>query len=203
MKHRTFPTVILGLLALVLSAAAQTTTTNSPTNSASAQVPPVIQFSNVATDIGGMPLIGAIEMTFALYNSSQGGEPLWLETQNVTLDKTGHYSIYLGITKQNGVPVSLFATGQAHWLGVTITGQKEQPRVFLVSVPYAMKAGDAATLGGLPPSAFVMTPLTGVNTVSSSLPTSSGGNSANIGGSGTCRSPLPSGVASRPNTRSA
>jgi hypothetical protein len=32
----------------------------------------------------------------------------------------------------------------------------EQPRVLLVSVPYAMKAGDAETLGGLPASAFLL-----------------------------------------------
>ena len=36
--------------------------------------------------------------------------------------------------------------------GVQVT----QPRVLLVSVPYALKAGDAATLGGLPASAFVL-----------------------------------------------
>jgi hypothetical protein len=35
-------------------------------------------------------------------------------------------------------------------------GEAEQPRVLLVAVPYAMKAGDAATIGGLPPSAFVL-----------------------------------------------
>jgi trimeric autotransporter adhesin len=185
MKHLTSPAVILGLLALFLSATAQTATTNSAANSASPQVPPVIQFSSVATDTGGMPLIGTVEMTFSLYNNSKGGEPLWLETQNVTLDNTGHYSVYVGITKPNGVPVSLFTAGQAHWLGVTIAGEAEQPRVFLVSVPYAMKAGDAATLGGLPPSAFVMTALTGVSTASSSSPSGGSGNSANIGSSGT------------------
>jgi hypothetical protein len=40
--------------------------------------------------------------------------------------------------------------------GVRIAEQEEQPRVLLLSVPYAPKAGDAATLGGLPPSAFVL-----------------------------------------------
>jgi hypothetical protein len=37
-------------------------------------------------------------------------------------------------------------------------GLEEQPRVLLVSVPYAMKAGDAETLGGKPLSAFVLAP---------------------------------------------
>jgi len=123
---------------------------------ATAFVPPVIQFSSVAVDDGGAPLNGTIAVTFSLYNSARGGLPLWSETQNVSLDSSGHYSVYLGLTKSSGVPATLFTTGQAHWLGVRIGSQLEQPRVFLVSVPYAMKAGDAHTLGGLPASAFVL-----------------------------------------------
>jgi hypothetical protein len=126
-------------------------------NNVSVSVPPVIQFSGVATDQAGSPLTGTMSITFSLYNNSVGGAALWSETQNVTLDPTGHYSVYLGLTQANGVPASLFTSGEAHWLGVKIGTQAEQqPRIFLVSVPYAMKAGDAATVGGLPPSAFVM-----------------------------------------------
>jgi hypothetical protein len=144
--------VVFACLWMVSFLAGQT----SPTNTASVSVPPVIQFSNVATDAAGVPLTGTVQMTFSLYNNSQGGEPLWTERQTVTLANSGEYSVYLGITKPNGLPETLFTNGEAHWLGVTIAGQQEQPRVFLVSVPYAMKAGDAATIGGLPPSAFVM-----------------------------------------------
>jgi hypothetical protein len=125
-------------------------------------VPPLIQFSNVATDEGGSSLSGVVSITFSLYNSQQGGEPLWVETQNnVQLDATGHYSVQLGITKPAGVPTTLFTTGEARWLGVRIDEQAEQSRVLLLSVPYALKAGDAETIGGLPPSAFLLAePLT-------------------------------------------
>ncbi len=144
--------VVVGFLLFVLSLAAQTA--GSP---ASTQVPPLIQFSNVATDEGGNSLSGVVSLTFSLYSSQQGGEPLWTETQNnVQLDPTGHYSVELGITKPAGVPTTLFTTGEARWLGVQIADEPEQPRVFLLSVPYALKAGDAATIGGFPPSAFVM-----------------------------------------------
>ena len=37
-----------------------------------------------------------------------------------------------------------------------IAGEPAQPRVLLASVPYALKAADAATLGGLPASAFAL-----------------------------------------------
>src|SRR5258708_37647341 len=41
-------------------------------------------------------------------------------------------------------------------MGVSVNGEQEQPRVLLLSVPYALKAADAETIGGLPPSAFVL-----------------------------------------------
>ncbi len=129
---------------------------NAAISSASVSVPPVIQFSNVAVDEGGTPLSGTASITFSLYNTAVGGQALWTETQNVQLGSAGQYSVYLGLTQANGLLANLFTSGQAQWLGVKIEGQPEQPRVFLVSVPYAMKAGDAATIGGLPPSAFVM-----------------------------------------------
>jgi hypothetical protein len=145
--------VVIGFLSLILSLSAQTASSSA----ASSQVPPLIQFSNVATDEGGTSLSGMVNLTFSLYAGQQGGEPLWTEAQNnVQLDPTGHYSVQLGITKPNGVPSALFTSGEARWLGVRIAEQAEQARVLLLSVPYALKAGDAATIGGLPPSAFVL-----------------------------------------------
>jgi hypothetical protein len=148
--------VVVGFLSLALSLAAQT----AGSSSASAQVPPpLIPFANIATDEGGNSLSGVVSITFSLYNTQQSSEPLWTETQNnVQLDPTGHYSVELGVTKPNGVPTTLFTTGEARWLGVQIAQLPEQPRMLLLSVPYALKAGDAATIGGLPPSAFLKAP---------------------------------------------
>lgn len=153
--------VVVACFFLVLSLSAQT----SGRSAASAQVPPpLIQFSNVATDAGGNSLSGELSITFSLYSSQQGGEPLWTETQNnIQLDATGHYSVQLGITQPNGVPTTLFNTGEARWLGVRIADQTEQPRLLLLSVPYALKAGDSATLGGLPASAYMLAPTTDGN----------------------------------------
>jgi hypothetical protein len=97
-----------------------------------------------------------VGITFLLYKESQGGVPLWMETQNVQPDKNGHYSVMLGSTSSHGLPANIFAAGEARWLGVQAEGQAEQPRVLLLSVPYALKAADAQTVGGLPPSAFVL-----------------------------------------------
>jgi hypothetical protein len=121
-----------------------------------AVVPHLVRFGGVLTDLSGKPLTGTVGVTFSLFTDQQGGAPLWLETQNVVADRTGHYSVHLGSTKPDGIPTDLFTSGEARWLGVQPEGQAEQPRVLLLSVPYALKAGDAETLGGLPASAFVL-----------------------------------------------
>src|SRR5690348_2541577 len=102
---------------------------------------------------------GQIEsVVFSIYSEESGGSPLWQETQNITLDSDGHYSVLLGFTRNEGLPAELFASGESRWLGLQVqrAGEVEQPRVLLASVPYALKAGDAETLGGRPASAYVV-----------------------------------------------
>jgi len=144
--------VLVAFLSLLVPLAAQ----NSGSSAAPVQVPPLIQFSDVAMDEGGTSLSGIVSIAFSLYTAQLGGEPLWTETQKVQLDPAGHFSVQLGITKANGVPTTVFTSGEARWLGMKIEDQAEKPRVLLLSVPYALKAGDAATVGGLPPSAFLL-----------------------------------------------
>lgn len=96
-----------------------------------------------------------VEAVFSVYAAAQGGEPLWTETQRVPVDGAGGYSIVLGAASPAGLPQSLFAGGEARWLGVSVERAPEQDRVLLTSVPYAMKAADAETLGGVPAAQFV------------------------------------------------
>jgi hypothetical protein len=126
--------------------------------SANAVVPSVVNFSGVLMGVNGKPLTGTVGVTFYLYQDSQGGAPLWMETQNVQPDKFGHYSVALGSASSQGLPANVFATGEARWLGVQVHGRDEEPRVLLMSVPYALKALDAETIGGKPASAFMMAP---------------------------------------------
>lgn len=107
----------------------------------------LIQFS------GQLPATGLQSVTFALYKTQDDASPEWLETQNVALDADGRFTVSLGSTTPDGLPQYLFTDNSARWLGVRLNqeGAEEQPRVLLMSVPYAMKAGDAETLGGLPP----------------------------------------------------
>lgn len=94
-------------------------------------------------------------MTFALYAVEAGGEALWFETQTVEADAQGRYTVLLGAMHADGLPMDLFTSGEARWLGVSVGKLPEQARVLLVAVPYALKAADADTLGGKPATAFV------------------------------------------------
>jgi hypothetical protein len=146
--------VVVGFLSLALSPV-PLTVAQTPAETASA-LPHLIRFGGSVKDLNGNPLTGVVGITFALYSEPTGGAALWLETQNITADSTGHYVALLGSTKPDGLPTDVFTSGEARWVGVQVSGQAEQPRVLLVSAPYALKAGDAETLGGLPPSAFVL-----------------------------------------------
>jgi trimeric autotransporter adhesin len=120
-------------------------------------VPHLVQFSGTLKDSASRPMAGVASVTFAIYSEQEGGTALWSETQNVLADANGHYNVLLGSATANGVPADLFGTGQSRWLSIAIARQPEMPRVLLASVPYALKAADADTLGGLPASAYVTT----------------------------------------------
>lgn len=143
--------ICLFLLATSAAFAQSTDSTAAPV------VPRLVKFSGSLRDEAGHPKPGIAGVTFALYKEQTGGAPLWLETQNVTGDSKGNYTTLLGSTKPEGLPSDLFTSNEAQWLGVQVEGQAEQPRILFVSVPYALKAADAETIGGLPPSAFVRT----------------------------------------------
>ena len=114
-----------------------------------------IKFSGTLKNSSGEPRTGIAGITFAFYPEQSGGAPLWLETQNVTLDGQGNYTALIGATKAEGLPLELFSSGEARWLGIQVGTEAEQPRILLVSVPYALKAAEAETLGGLTADEFV------------------------------------------------
>ena len=127
-----------------------------------AAVPRLTWFSGMVKDAAGAPQTGMVGITFSLYEEQQGGAALWTEIQNVPLDDQGRYTVLLGSMHPEGLPLDLFTSGKARWLGVApqLAGAAEQPRILLVGVPYALKAADADTLGGLPASAFLQAALT-------------------------------------------
>src|SRR5215471_9454106 len=96
------------LLACLGSASAQQL---QPVSSAASEavVPTLVNFSGILTGFDGKPLVGIVGVTFSLYEEEQSASPVWLETQTVTADKGGHYSVSLGSTKEKGLPAAIFA----------------------------------------------------------------------------------------------
>lgn len=200
----------LAYLAIVSSISAQTTGGNVATTTAATQagsqspaaapqVPRLVKFSGivqnfnadetgsgiVARDSASVPT-NVVGVTFSLYSQQTGGAALWSEVQNVRVDGTGHYTVQLGSTQAEGLPVELFSSAQAQWLGVRQEGQAEQPRIMLLSVPYALEAADAETFGGKPPSAYMSalnSGSAGVNGIGTTL--GRNGKQAPAGGGGT------------------
>ena len=136
-------------------------------NTASSVVPRLIKFSGVISSpasqeaqnrISDSASARLLTATFSLYELQEGGAPLWSESQKVQLDEQGRYVVLLGATSSSGLPLDLFTSGKALWLGVQpqSSGAVEQPRVLLVAVPYALKASDSDTLGGKPASAYAL-----------------------------------------------
>jgi hypothetical protein len=123
-----------------------------------AAAPRVVRLTGTFAPANGQPSGPVEAVTLAIYAQETGGTPLWQETQYVAVDTEGRYSVLLGATLPEGVPLDLFASGDARWLGRRFDrpGEQEQARVLLTSVPYALKASDADTLGGRPPSAFLL-----------------------------------------------
>jgi hypothetical protein len=115
-------------------------------------VPRLIRFSGTVKEPVGATTVG---ITFTLHKSQQDSTALWLETQNVQLDPSGKYTVLLGATKAEGIPVEMFTSGEAQWLGIQVENQPEQPRLLLVSVPYALRAAEADTLAGHAATEFV------------------------------------------------
>ena len=84
----------------------------------SSGIPGLINYNGVLRDINGKPMTGVTGVTFSLYKEEQGGSPVWIETQNITPDKSGRYTVTLGVTKPEGSLADSFSNGEPRWLGV-------------------------------------------------------------------------------------
>lgn len=120
-------------------------------------VPLLIPISGQFTTPSGESRTGAVLLVLSLYEEHADTAPRWIEQQEVVLDPEGRYTLQFGAAFDGGLPVDLFTNEPGvKWLGVAISGEPEQPRMPLVSVPYAAKAISADTLAGRSVSDFIL-----------------------------------------------
>ena len=126
---------VLGAVMVMFSATvlhAQSTQSSAPT-----AVPRLVHVPGIFVPANGQPASGLETVTVAIYAEEKEGTPLWEETQQVLVDSYGRYSILLGATRPDGLPLDLFASGEARWLGRRFErgGEREQTRVSSASIP--------------------------------------------------------------------
>ncbi len=98
-------------------------------------VPQLIGLQGALKDSSGNPVAGTNSVIFKIYTASTGGSILWTETQSVTTNSQGVFSVLLGAAIP--IPDSVFRDTVA-FLAVKVGSDPEMtPRQRLVSVGYA------------------------------------------------------------------
>ncbi len=117
----------------------------------SAQVPDELHYQGYLTNSVGVPLDNSVAVTISLYAVESGGTPLWSDTLNIVPEQ-GLFTATLGGAGAP-FPVGLFDTPV--YLAIQVGEDAEMaPRRALLPSAYAMRAVDADSLQGLPPSAL-------------------------------------------------
>ncbi len=92
-------------------------------------------FQGRLVDGDGIPITAPTSVVFTLWGAATGGTALFTETQTVTPDENGVYSVLLGSVNQ---ALGTIDFSDDKWLQVAIEGQVISPRYPLSSAPSAL-----------------------------------------------------------------
>ncbi len=101
---------------------------------------------------GGVPVDGAVDLTFQLFESATSSAPLWQERRNAVSVAAGQFHVELGTSTPIGDRVlaepTLYVGVVVHEAGgdVPLTGRQR-----LASVPYSRRAGNGVPPGTIAP----------------------------------------------------
>ncbi|MDC0666381.1 collagen-like protein [Nannocystis radixulma] len=110
-----------------------------PLEASALAVPELVTHQGRLFDANGEPISGTQDLTFKIYDAEVDGNEIWSETISIDFDE-GFFSVRLG--EQLVLDENVF-DGSTRWLGITVGADPEMtPRAAIVSVPYAMFAGD-------------------------------------------------------------
>jgi hypothetical protein len=123
MKKTNLPSMVfaLGLLTLAFTAVAY------------GAAPQMLNYQGRLTGTSGDPVSGTYSMTFAIYDDSTGGNPIWSEASDVYVNE-GIFSVILG--SQVPIDDTVFAEPD-RWLQLAVEGEDVVPRTRLTSVAYS------------------------------------------------------------------
>lgn len=104
--------------------------------------PELIYYQGRLLDSDGHPVNASATIETRLYPDASGGSSLWEQTLNDVPVTDGLYGFHFG---DSLLPAAL--TNAACWLELEVNGEVLTPRHRLISVPYALRAGAAGSLG--------------------------------------------------------
>jgi len=140
---RVFLARVFILSICILAVSAKPARGQSPTLTS---VPPFVRITGSFSPADGKPPAPVETMTLSVYGEATGGVPLWQETQKVAVNPDGRFTLLLGLTRPEGLPPELFASGGPRWLAIHVErpGEGEPGRVLL---PVATKQDLSWTKG--------------------------------------------------------
>jgi hypothetical protein len=83
-------------------------------------VPRIVRVTSTFHPADGKQPAAVETMTLSIYAEETGGVPLWQETQTVSVNPDGRFTLLLGSTRPEGLPLDLFAAGEPRWLAIHI-----------------------------------------------------------------------------------
>ena len=160
---RVFASALATIIVLTSTASVHAQSLKHTDSAPSTSVPRLINVSGVFQPADGQPPAPVEVVTLSIYAEPDGGVPLWQETQTVTVGTRGRFTVLLGASHPDGLPPRCLPPARRRWMSLQFAraGEVERPRVRITSVPYALKASDAETLGGRPASAYLLAPTAG------------------------------------------
>ncbi len=100
-------------------------------------IPRLMRFQAGLNDASGMPIEGAFNLTFRIYDTETAGTALWQETQNNINIEEGLLNVELGSV----TPLNTLAFDKQYWLSVQAGIDPEMtPRFKLTGAPYSFIA---------------------------------------------------------------
>jgi len=109
-----------------------------------ADVPALINYQGLLTDINGNVVSGSKTVSISIHDAVTSGTQLYSESIGSVTVQNGVYSFQFG---SGPTFTAALATGSQQWLQVALDGTAQTPRERLVSVPFAMKAVEADIAG--------------------------------------------------------
>ena len=100
-----------------------------------ADIPKLINYQGMLTNISGEPLNGTFDTFFRIYNAPSSGDKRWEENHSALSVNQGLFNVILG-SQSGGIDLDF---SEDYWLEVEVEGEV-MPRIEFTSVGYAYRA---------------------------------------------------------------